>query len=191
MIIIRPLMNFEPERFRIVASGYTTTEIFRVTHADSASQTTFSLDLETLPQPGEFRFPYSLEELERYGQIVPGAFCLGAYVEDLLVGIALAEPQEWNQTLWVWEFHVREGWRGRGLGSQLMRHLIGVATAAGLRALICETQHINAPAIDFYRRMGFSLEGLDFSYYTNEDWPAGDVAVFMKYKIKTKGATTA
>ena len=185
MIIIRPLMNFEPERFRIVASGYTTTEIFRVTHADSASQTTFSLDLETLPQPGEFRFPYSLEDLERYGQVVHGPFCLGAYDEDLLVGIALAETQEWNQTLWVWEFHVAEAYRGQGIGRNLMDQLARLATEAGLRAIICETQNTNVPAIRFYRAVGFGVEGVDVSYYTNEDMlPGHTVAVFMKRRLK-------
>ena len=185
MIDIRPLMIFEPDRFRVVASGYKTTEIYRVTHADGALQTTFSLDLETLPQPGEFRFPYSLEELERYGQIVPGAFCLGAYVEDLLVGIALAEPQEWNQTLWVWEFHVAEAYRGQSIGRNLMDQLTRLATEAGLRAIICETQNTNVPAIRFYRAVGFGVEGVDISYYTNEDMlPGHTVAVFMKRRLK-------
>ena len=185
MIDIRPLMIFEPDRFRVVASGYKTTEIYRVTHADGALQTTFSLELETLPQPGEFRFPYSLEELERYSQIVPGAFCLGAYVEDLLVGIALAEPQEWNQTLWVWEFHVAEAYRGQSIGRNLMDQLARLATEAGLRAIICETQNTNVPAIRFYRAVGFGVEGVDISYYTNEDMvPGHTVAVFMKRRLK-------
>jgi ribosomal protein S18 acetylase RimI-like enzyme len=43
--------------------------------------------------------------------------------------------------------------------------------------ILCETQTTNVPAIDFYRRVGFKLEGIDLSYYSNEDWPDGEVAV--------------
>ncbi|MDE2700419.1 MAG: hypothetical protein OXI23_16220 [Gemmatimonadota bacterium] len=38
------------------------------------------------------------------------------------------------------------------------------------------------PAIDFYRGVGFEVEGVDLSYYTNSDVD-GEVAVFMKRKL--------
>jgi ribosomal protein S18 acetylase RimI-like enzyme len=102
-----------------------------------------------------------------------------------MVGVALAEPRQWNETLWVWEFHVAETRRGRGIGRRLMAELAEQARAAGLRALVCETQNTNLPAINFYRAVGFTLEGVDVSYYTNDDMsPGGTVAVFMKLRIK-------
>lgn len=190
----RPLPSLSLADLQALITGYTTAASYHIGRTEQGTQLDITIQRIPLPEPHTRHYDYVGEELvAQYRPHLDNGFCWGLYDENSeeLVALCIASPQEWNQTLWVWEFHVREGWRGRGLGSQLMRHLIGAATAAGLRALICETQHINAPAIDFYRRMGFSLEGLDFSYYTNEDWPAGDVAVFMKYKIKTKGATTA
>ena len=58
-----------------------------------------------------------------------------------------------------------------------------MATAAGLRTIVCETQNTNVPAIQFYRKLGFRMEGIDISYYTNNDLPDGEIAVFMKKQI--------
>ncbi len=38
------------------------------------------------------------------------------------------------------------------------------------------------PAIDFYRAVGFAVEGIDLSYYTNDDLN-NEVAVFMKRRL--------
>jgi hypothetical protein len=32
--------------------------------------------------------------------------------------------------------------------------------------------------------MGFTLDGIDLSLYTNEDWPDGEIALFMKRKLE-------
>jgi ribosomal protein S18 acetylase RimI-like enzyme len=49
--------------------------------------------------------------------------------------------------------------------------------------MVCETQNTNAPAIAFYRRVGFELDGIDLSYYSNEDVTQGEVALFMKLRL--------
>jgi ribosomal protein S18 acetylase RimI-like enzyme len=51
---------------------------------------------------------------------------------------------------------------------------------SGLRTIVCETQNTNVPAIKFYRKVGFMIDGVDLSYYTNDDWPDGEIAIFMK-----------
>ncbi|MBM2847886.1 MAG: putative GCN5-related N-acetyltransferase, partial [Anaerolineales bacterium] len=107
----------------------------------------------------------------------------GAYEGHQLVGIALAEPRRWNQSLWVWEFHVAEALRGRGIGRKLMDTLAEQGRAAGLRTIVCETQNTNVPAIEFYRKVGFTVEGIDLSYYTNDDVFHSEVAIFMKRRL--------
>lgn len=190
IVDIRPLERFDPVRFRAIAAGYTTTEIYRVTREASPERVALELRLERLPEPREFRFPYDAGELAGYAGMTPGEYCLGAWDGALLVGVALAEPQAWNRTLWVWEFHVAEGYRGRGIGRGLMAELAGRAAHTGLRAVVCETQNTNVPAIRFYRAVGFEVDGIDISYYTNEDMePAGTgdrgtVAVFMKLRLE-------
>ncbi len=185
MIAIRPLSSFDADRFQAIASGYRTQEIFRVAYFEDGERISFNLTLEALPEPSVFQYSYDSEELTRYATLIPGAYCLGAYDDRLLVGTALAEPQRWNQTLWVWEFHVAEAYRGRGIGRRLMERLADLAAQAGLRSLVCETQNTNVPAIRFYRAVGYRMEGVDISYYSNEDMMSGrTVAVFMKRRLQ-------
>jgi ribosomal protein S18 acetylase RimI-like enzyme len=184
MIPIRPLPHFDAERFKAIASGYTTSAIYQVEWLDSEPQAFISLTREALPEPRTFRFPHSDDELAHYRAIVPGEYCLAAYDGDLVVAVAIAEAQGWNNVLWVWDFHVAEAYRGQGIGRELMEKLAVRASAAGLRAIVCETQNTNVPAIDFYRAVDFAIEGVDISYYTNEDMrPGGTVAVFMKRRL--------
>ena len=63
-----------------------------------------------------------------------------------------------------------------------MERVAEIAKAEGLRILVCETQNTNVPAIDFYRRVGFEVDSVDLSYYTNSD-VEGEVAIFMKRKL--------
>ncbi len=184
MIAVRPLHHFDAERFKAIASGYTTTAIYHVGWVDDPRQATFTLTREATPEPKVFRFPFSDEDFAHYRAIVPGEYCLAAYDGDQVVGVAIAEAQGWNNVLWVWDFHVAEEYRGQGVGRHLMDTLAQKATAAGLRAIVCETQNTNTSAIDFYRAVGFALEGVDISYYTNDDMlPGHTVAVFMKRRL--------
>jgi ribosomal protein S18 acetylase RimI-like enzyme len=64
-----------------------------------------------------------------------------------------------------------------------METAVQKAKAAGLRTIVCETQNTNATAVNVYRRLGFSVEAIDISYYSNDDYPDGDVAVFMKRRL--------
>lgn len=49
--------------------------------------------------------------------------------------------------------------------------------------MVCETQSTNGAAIEAYHRLGFRVEGVDISYYSNEDYPDGECAVFMKKRL--------
>ncbi len=125
------------------------------------------------------------EEQLRYQQYVTEGYSLGAFDGDRLVGFALTEPRTWNRTLWVWEFHVSETYRRRGIGRQLMEALAEKASQARFRCLGLETQSTNVPAITFYRAVGFEIEAIDLSLYTNTDIIDGEVAIFMKRKWST------
>jgi ribosomal protein S18 acetylase RimI-like enzyme len=61
-----------------------------------------------------------------------------------------------------------------------METLADHARSQHLRLLACETQSTIVPAIRFYRALGFVLDGLDLSLYTNQDYPDGEIAIFMK-----------
>ncbi|MBE0526684.1 GNAT family N-acetyltransferase [Candidatus Thorarchaeota archaeon] len=184
MIEIRPLTKFDSVRFREFSAGYTSTTKYQVTKSENDMQTTISLNLVELQSPFVKKWESTREQETNYSRVIEQGLSLGVYDEDRLVGIAIAEKQEWNRTLWVWEFHIDVEYRQRGLGRQLMDRLEKIGKENGCRVMVCETQNTNVPAIRFYRSVGFEVGAVDLSYYSNSDILDFEVAVFMKRFIE-------
>ena len=55
------------------------------------------------------------------------------------------------------EFFIREGVRGRGMGTEALHALLSELAGSGLRALHLEVAHDNASARRLYGRLGFRL----------------------------------
>jgi ribosomal protein S18 acetylase RimI-like enzyme len=183
-IEIRPLAFFSAADSQNVAGSYTVDAAYRVVYSDSGTETAFALDRVALDAPVTRRYNhFDRETLRRYARLCRRGFCFGAYDGDTLAGALIAELHKWNRSLWVYEFHVAPAYRGRGAGRAMLDAAAAKAREAGLRVIVCETQNRNALAIDVYRRLGFRLEGIDISYYTNDDYPDRDVAVFMKRRL--------
>jgi streptothricin acetyltransferase len=185
MFTIRPLLEFDPIQLAaLIAPGYTSAEKYAVERAESDESAAIRLRLVQLERPYRKVFEVTPEDLARYRQLAPLGFSFGAYAGRAeWMGVLLASPQEWNRSLWVLEFHVAPKWQGQGAGRALMQAAAEKARSAGLRTLVCETQTTNVPAMRAYRKLGFTLQGVDLSYYSNEDYPEGEIAVFMKREI--------
>ena len=183
-IQILPLQSIDAESIAAVTSPFTCTETYQVIYSDAPGAVSFELRLVPLAEPHVHHYDHFDDEtIERYRGILPEGFSFGAYDGGRLVGMIIAEKREWNNSLWVNEFHVAAAYRGQGVDRRLMEAAVEKAKAAHLRAIVCETQNQNTPAIAVYRRLGFKMEGVDISYYTNEDYPDRGIAVFMKRRL--------
>ena len=72
---------------------------------------------------------------------------------------------------------------GQGIGLALMQALVTRSRDAALRVVVCETQNTNVPAIRFYRKAGFTLDGIEFTLYTDDAGSEDEIAIFMKRKL--------
>jgi len=101
-----------------------------------------------------FREPVlSLERLlENLGRIALYVF----KSESRIVGVAALgiESEETGRLHWV---YVLPGYQRRGIGTALVTHLEGKARELGLRRLRLLTVEKARWAVDFYRRLGYSL----------------------------------
>jgi ribosomal protein S18 acetylase RimI-like enzyme len=183
MLEIRPLSELSEAVLRRTITGYVSHEKYRVSLASSEQYTTFNLELVSLAEPHVKHFDPSEEDIHHCQEALRAGWSIGAFDGEEPAAVAIVEPEGWNGTLRVWEFHVAENYRGRGIGRQLMDRLAARAGPAGLRTMLVETQNTNVPAIRFYRKTGFTIEGIDISYYTNQDYPDGEMAVFMKRRL--------
>jgi ribosomal protein S18 acetylase RimI-like enzyme len=185
MIDIRTLTQISAEDLHRIIVGYVSPARYRVLKTETPEITTFTLELAPLDRPYiKHDYPLDAETIQQYHECVQKGFSLGAYDDDHLIGLAIAEIQTWSNRLWVWEFHIAEAYRGRGIGTQLMNALAERSRQAGLRAIFCETQTTNVPAIGFYRKLGFTLDGINLNFYTNHDSPDNEICLFMMRKLQ-------
>jgi ribosomal protein S18 acetylase RimI-like enzyme len=107
------------------------------------------------------------ERLERFASGTGGVDAyVGAVVDGSLVGsatIAIADkPHRGNmgRPLEVAEMGVAvlEEWRGRGIGTKLIRHLEAWAAERGVEWLILEVADANPGATRLYERLGYELD---------------------------------
>jgi ribosomal protein S18 acetylase RimI-like enzyme len=184
MITIQPLIHLETADLRRIVTTYISEGVYIVSHRDSPTDVSFELHYVALSQPSQRTYDqFDATTLQRYHQILHAGLSFGAYENDLLVGFIVAEPHQWNLSVSVREFHVAPPNRRTGIGRQLMAQVEHHAKRLGLRILVCETQNTNAGAIMVYRKLGFTIEGIDLSLYSNTDYPDGDIAVFLKRRL--------
>ena len=184
MITIQPLTRLDDTDITRIVTAYASEGVYAVSYRDSPTDTSIELHYVTLPEPSIRRYQhFDVATLQGYNELLNAGFSFGAYDGELLVGLIIAEPQEWNRSLCVWEFHVAATHRRNGIGRQLMVCAEEQARRSGLRTIVCETQNTNAAAIMIYRKLGFTVEGIDISYYSNTDYPDGDIALFMKRRL--------
>jgi GNAT superfamily N-acetyltransferase len=69
----------------------------------------------------------------------------------------------------IWDLRVSPEWRGRGIGSALVRASEQWARSRGCTTLKVETQNINAEACRFYENRGFELRAIDPTAYPGVD----------------------
>jgi ribosomal protein S18 acetylase RimI-like enzyme len=184
MIQIRELHHLQGEDLRKLNVGYTSPGRYRVSKRESPQNATITLKRVQFEQPYVKQWETDNEELIRYQAFVKEGMSLAAYDRDKMVAIALAESHRWNRSLWIWEFHVDAEYQRQGIGRRLMEYIADKARSAHLRVLVVEVQNTNLHAIDFYRAVGFEIEGIDLSYYTNHDLEDGEIAIFMKRKLE-------
>lgn len=180
---IHPLADVDEPLLRRLIIGYSSTEVYRVAREEAPDITRFELCLTPLKQPFVKRYPPDAAELIRYRDLARMGHVLGAFEDGVCCGIAICDPQLWNRSLIVQELHVAPDVQRSGIGRQLMATVEQHARTLGMRVIVCETQNSNVPAIRFYRALGFTVDGIDISLYTNDDLARGEVALFLKKRV--------
>ena len=72
---------------------------------------------------------------------------------------------------------IRPGMRNRGIGTEMLRHLLAEGDRAGLTAYTLEVRVSNAAAIHVYEKLGFVSEGIRPGFYEK---PAEDAMILWK-----------
>ncbi|MGW7091216.1 GNAT family N-acetyltransferase [Streptomyces sp. NPDC054874] len=169
----------DAEAVEALDGSFTTTTVFRVEIAENG----FTLRETPVDQPLTKVFPEDEcdgDDDEDDGgsedQDSPTFLALGA--DGSLAGFVSVSYAPWNRRLTIEDIEVAPEHRGRGAGRMLMARAEEFARERGAGHVWLEVTNINAPAIHAYRRMGFSLCGLDTSLYEFTS-SAGEYALYM------------
>ena len=103
----------------------------------------------------------------------------GVYGNELL-GFAICEEQEWNNSFYISNIIVSQNERQKGIGKLLIQKIIEQAKNKKIRLISLETQNTNVPAIKFYHKLGFKITGLMSNLYDDENI---EKAIYMSYEI--------
>ena len=183
-VVIKRLAGIdELERHGFLFTGYESDQAYRVEKTETDDNTVISLRLEKRDSPYVKRWARTRDDLEIQKEVAAQGLSWGAFIGDRMVGVALLELREWNRSLHLHDLEVMPEFRGRGLGGMLLDKALEMARDQKARVITLETQTTNYPAIKFYRRHGYQIDGVDLSLYTNQDTSDGEVALTMKLKL--------
>lgn len=102
-------------------------------------------------------------------------------VDSLIVGYAVTSTIE--EEFQIANLAVASEYQKKGLGTKLMEFILGQAVKANCEYCYLEVRAGNTRAIEFYRKFGFKITGIQTNYYEN---PIED-AVIMTLTLYNHG----
>ena len=120
---------------------------------------------------------------DNYNLIIDHGYSLGAFHEDKMIGYMIAEDRKWNNSVWIEMIRVAKDYKGYGIGSSMLSTLESLSKECFKRSIEIETQNMNVPAINFYKKNGFKFTGLNMTLYDPEECD-DEIAVYMSKDIE-------
>ena len=153
--------------------SYTTDYVWQMRTRGDGRALDVHFDTVRLPRPMRVEYPRSSDELiENWQQ--EGCFLIARNVKDEIVGFLDAQPQPWQNILWISNLVVDQHYRRQGFGTMLLEAANRWALEQNLNRLMLEVQTKNHPAISFAQKHAFQFCGYNERYYPN-----GDIALFF------------
>lgn len=161
---------------------YSSEYMYEIKRRKSGSQINFKMNLVKNQEDYVKYIDNDLVTLEDYNSIIIHGFSMGAFKENKLIGFLIAEEMTWNNSVRVEMVRVADDHKGNGIGTSLLSALENSCRNRGVRIIEIETQNTNIPAINFYKKNGYELAGLNMTMYDPEECK-DEIAVFMSKVI--------
>ena len=99
------------------------------------------------------------------------AVVFGAFHDEEIVGFVWAYTHQFREEnrMYVNEIHVKEEYRNRGIGSQLLKLVEDKATEQKLGALYLHVEANNPTAVRVYQKCGYSIERIQLKKSKKQD----------------------
>lgn len=154
-------------------NGYDTDKILSLSFVEYGSSFEFILKEKSLNYAKVWET--SDDDIDELNETIEEGHSFGAYKDGELIGWIICEHRIWNNSFYIENILINEKFRRIGTGAQLIKNAVREARNLNCRIIELETQNTNYPAIQFYRRLGFTITGLNTRLYENPE----ETAVFM------------
>lgn len=154
-------------------NGYETDKILSVSFVEYAGSFEFVLKEKQISYTKVWST--DSDDIEELNEVIKQGHSFGVFENEELMGWIICEHRTWNNSFYIENILVSEKLRRNGAGALLIKNAVREARHLNCRIIELETQNTNFPAIQFYRRLGFSITGLNTRLYEN----AEETAVFM------------
>lgn len=125
------------------------------------SQGAWSYDLAYFETPTTMVFP---EENYDFAAMTERFLAIGAYLEDICIGLALLEHSPFKY-MYLYDLKINSAYRANNIGTALMTASKNAAKAAGYKGIYTIAQDNNLKACLFYLKNGLEIGGVNTHVY--------------------------
>ncbi len=178
MIIREMQREIDGERLADFDASFSTEYIYRA----AVDKMSVEIVEEKLDVPFQKIYPFDLIRKD----IDEADYAVVAEIDEIIAGFATVKYEEWNNRACLTGIFVAADSKGKGVGRALVAAAINFATTKSARCLWAETQNVNRPAIQFYRKIGFEFCGFDGALYNPADVSSGETAFYFRKLLPVK-----
>jgi len=164
-------------------NGYTTKKIFQVERSNENSNINIRIVEKDLEEEYIEEWKPSKASEKYFNEVLTQGYSIGVYHQEELIGFAILAYYEWNNSMWIENIRVSEKHQKKGIGKDLIGRALEISREKSVRILGLETQSTNYPAIQFYKKCGFTISGVDFAKYPQRKNDLEQVAILMTIEI--------
>lgn len=171
MIIREIRREIDSKRLSDFDASFSTDRIYRI----AVNEMSVEIKEEKLAAPFQKTYPFDFIK----NDIDEADYAVVAEIEETIAGFATVKYEAWNNRAVLTGIFVAPESKGKGVGRALVDVAIDFAKTKSARCLFVETQNVNYPAIQFYRKVGFEFCGFDSALYNPTEISSGEIAFYF------------
>ncbi|KQT21530.1 streptothricin acetyltransferase [Chryseobacterium sp. Leaf405] len=158
-------------------NGYETDKILVVSAIEIGES--FEFNLREKNQSYSKFWDFDSDDINDLNAIISQGHSFGAFENDELIGWAVCDFRNWNNSLFIKNILVSEKFRGQNTGKLLIKKINREARELQCRIVELETQNTNYYAIKFFQKAGFIFTGINTKLYNDST----ETALFMSFDV--------
>lgn len=157
---------------------YTTDRYYEVSYREDSSGWQITFTERRFDSPVSYSFSESM-----YQPYMINPLAYAVELGERPVGWLMLRRDYGSGRARIDELLVERPYRGRGIGTLLVKTALAAARRDRMRQVIVETQNHNFPAVQFYRAQGFVFTGCDLTCYSNQDLARQQVRLELAHHL--------